>query len=183
MRGSPKTVGFAIALALSVVCGAGSAADRPTTAASALQAGLQAVNSNDYAEAMRQFRIAADRGNAVAQHNIGFLYQNGLGVTQDYAQAMHWYRLAADRGNASALNQLGYLYRNGLGATQDYAQAMQWYRQAADKGYAIGQYNVGFLYANGLGVAQDTAKARTWMTKAAALGEEDAKLWLAQHPQ
>jgi TPR repeat protein len=158
------------------------AEDEPTAAA-ALKRGLDAANSNDYATAMVQFRIAAEDGNAVADYNIGFMYQNGLGVAPDYAQAMQFYQLAAARGETSALNQIGFLYRNGLGVTQDYVQAMHWYRLAADKGYAIGQYNVGFLYANGLGVDQSATAARDWMTKAAAQGEVDAQQWLAQHPQ
>ena len=33
--------------------------------------------TQDYAEAMRWFRLAADRGNAIAQMNIGTLYRNG----------------------------------------------------------------------------------------------------------
>jgi TPR repeat protein len=39
----------------------------------------------DYAEAMRWYRKAADQGNADAQNIIGWLYRNGWGVGQDYA--------------------------------------------------------------------------------------------------
>jgi len=39
----------------------------------------------DYAEAMRWFRKAADQGNADAQANIGDLYYYGHGVAQNYA--------------------------------------------------------------------------------------------------
>jgi hypothetical protein len=46
--------------------------------------------------------VIADRGDALAQNNIGWLYEKGWGVAQDYAQAMSWYRKAADQGNASA---------------------------------------------------------------------------------
>ena len=36
--------------------------------------------AQDYGEAMRWFRLAADRGNAVAMNNIGELYAKGQGV-------------------------------------------------------------------------------------------------------
>src|SRR2546422_523536 len=56
----------------------------------------------DYAQAMRWYPAAADRGDGDGEDNIGFLYQNGWGVPTDYGEAMRWYRLAADRGSANA---------------------------------------------------------------------------------
>ena len=55
----------------------------------------QGVPQN-YAEAMKWFRKAADQGNARAQHGIGVMYANGQGVPQNDAEAMRWYRMAAD---------------------------------------------------------------------------------------
>ena len=54
----------------------------------------------DYAEAVRWHRLAAEQGNASAQNNLGFMYGIGRGVPQDYAEAVRWYRLAAEQGNA-----------------------------------------------------------------------------------
>ncbi len=53
----------------------------------------------DYAEAVRWFRPAAEQGNADAQNNLGFMYGNGNGVTQDYVQAHMWFNLAAAPGD------------------------------------------------------------------------------------
>jgi TPR repeat protein len=39
----------------------------------------------DYAEAVRWYRLAAGQGNAKAQYNLGLMYYNGEGVPQDYA--------------------------------------------------------------------------------------------------
>ncbi|MCL2887556.1 MAG: sel1 repeat family protein [Betaproteobacteria bacterium] len=41
-------------------------------------------------------RKKAERGDARAQYNLGFMYETGYGVTQDYAEAATWYRKAAD---------------------------------------------------------------------------------------
>ena len=146
-----------------------------------LQKGREAYLRKDYAEAMRWAREAADRGNAQAQSDIGFLYTNGFGVAQDYGEAMRWYRKAADQGNAPAQLNIGLLYRYGWGVAQDYGEAMRWYRKAANQGNAMAQHNIGNLYEHGWGVAQDSAEALVWMQKAAAAGNADAKRWLASH--
>jgi TPR repeat protein len=61
----------------------------------------------DRTQAIVWYRRAADQGNSDAQYNLGFLYENGQGVSQDYEQAEHWYRKAADQGNSSAQDKLG----------------------------------------------------------------------------
>ena len=38
-------------------------------------------------------------GNAVAQTNLGLMYDNGLGVEQDYVQAHKWYNIAGTNGD------------------------------------------------------------------------------------
>ena len=60
----------------------------------------------DYAEAMKWFRKAADQGDPEAQYALGVMYKNGRGVPRDDAEAIKWYRKAADQGNADAQNAL-----------------------------------------------------------------------------
>jgi hypothetical protein len=52
--------------------------------------------------ALKWFKLAAKQGNARAQHNLGVMYNEGMGVPQDYQTALKWYRLAAKQGNAYA---------------------------------------------------------------------------------
>src|SRR5258708_6387990 len=89
--------------------------------------GLDAYREKNYAEAMRWYRTAADKGLAKAQYNIGVLYTSGLGVPNDYAEAARWYRKAADQGFAPAQYYLGVLYENGAGMRKDKTQARYWY--------------------------------------------------------
>ena len=56
----------------------------------------------DYAEAVRWLRKAADQGLAQAQHDLGVMYANGQGVLQDYVEAHAWWNLAAAQGNEDA---------------------------------------------------------------------------------
>ncbi len=55
--------------------------------------------TQDYAEAVRWYREAADQGLAAAQFNLGLMYYNGQGVTQDYAEAHMWLNVAASRAS------------------------------------------------------------------------------------
>ena len=48
----------------------------------------------DYAEAVKWYRLAADQGYANAQYNLGVMCRDGHGVPQDGAEGVKWYRLA-----------------------------------------------------------------------------------------
>ena len=63
--------------------------------------------TQDYSEAARLLRQAADKGHAEAQATLGAAYQLGRGVPQDYAQAAAWYKKAAEQGFPFAQNALG----------------------------------------------------------------------------
>jgi len=146
-----------------------------TVHAADIDAGLNAYQRGNYATALRIMREHADQGSAMAQFNIGLMYNNGLGVTQDYAEAVRWYRKAADQGNALAQNNLGFMYGNGQGGPRDYAEALRWYRKAADQGNGLSQANLGVMYGNGQGVTQDYVRAHMWYSLAAARGEKIAR--------
>jgi TPR repeat protein len=88
----------------------------------------------DYTEAVRWYRKAADQGYAEAQSDLGYMYSEGKGVPQDYTEAVGWDRKAADQGYARAQSALGYAYSEGKGVPQDYAQSAPWYRKAAKQG-------------------------------------------------
>jgi TPR repeat protein len=88
----------------------------------------------DYSEAIRWYRKAADQGYTKGEFNLGYVYARGYGVSQDYAQAARWYRKAADQGDAYAQYNLGLLYSQGQGVPQDSGEADRWFQKAADQG-------------------------------------------------
>ena len=88
----------------------------------------------DYAEAVKWFRLAADQGDALAQYGLGITYANGNGIPQDYAEAVKWFRLAADQGNTNAQIGLGYRYVTGTGVPVSYVRAYAWWNIAAASG-------------------------------------------------
>ena len=74
------------------------------------QDGTTAYNQGDYATALKEFRVFANRGLDRAQNNLGVMYDKGQGVTQDYKEAVKWYRKAAEQGIAPAQMNLGRMY-------------------------------------------------------------------------
>jgi TPR repeat protein len=129
-------------------------------------------DAEDYDEAARLYRLAADQGLAQeAQCNLGWMYHHGKGVPKDYDEATRLYRAAADQGYAKAQYNLGAMYEFGDGVWQDSVEAARWYRLAAEQDYAKAQYSLGIMYKNGHGVAQDDAEAARWMQMAAERGE------------
>jgi TPR repeat protein len=79
----------------------------------------------DYAEAVRWYRKAADQGWTRAQVNLGVMYEQGQGVPQDYALAHMWYNLAAAQGNKDAAK-----WRDELAAKMTPAQIAEAQRLA-----------------------------------------------------
>ena len=84
----------------------------------------------NYAEAVRWYRLAADQGNAFAQFRLGGMYASGHGVPQNDVEAVRWFRLAAEQGDADAQNNLGVMYASGRGVPQNDVEAVRWFRLA-----------------------------------------------------
>jgi hypothetical protein len=60
----------------------------------------------DYKEAVKRYRLAAENGDAEAQNNMGVMYEKGRAVPQNDKEALKWYRLAAEQGHAEARKKI-----------------------------------------------------------------------------
>ena len=129
----------------------------------------------DYGEAFKWFRKAAQQDYPPAQRNLGMLYEEGLGVRQNFEKAFKWYHKAAKQGLAQAQYNVGEMYSWGLGVEQDYVEAFKWYREAADRAHPDAQFKLGEMYAVGAGVKQNFVWAYTWYAIAAAGGIYDGR--------
>ena len=96
-----------------------SSATLSTSGASAWMGGGDA----DDAAAFQEWTALAEQGDVVAQFNLAYLYDSGIGVAQDQGLAANWYRKAAEQGDADALFNLAVLFANGEGVTQDFVVA------------------------------------------------------------
>ncbi len=66
----------------------------------------------NYIEAAKWYRKAAEQENANAQFNLGVCYYNGHGVQLSYTEAAKWYRKAAEQGDEDAQRALKHLAEN-----------------------------------------------------------------------
>ena len=95
------------------------------------QKGSDAALQKDFVTALKEWKPLAERGDATPQFQLGWLYHEGLGVTQDYKTAIRWYTRAAEQGYAYAQSALGRMYEKGQGVSQDYLLAYMWFSLAA----------------------------------------------------
>ena len=65
----------------------------------------------NYAEAAKWYRKAAEQGNADGQRNLGVMCAYGDGVPQDYVDAYTWSNLAAAQGDTIASENRDYIVR------------------------------------------------------------------------
>jgi TPR repeat protein len=63
-------------------------------------------NRPDYEEAAYWYMRSAQNGYAVAQYNLGLLYQYGLGVKKNEKEAQKWFQKSATQGFVKAENEL-----------------------------------------------------------------------------
>lgn len=144
-------------------------------AAGPYEDGLRFLELKAYSKAAQSFHVAAAKGDAAAERQIGFLYYNGLGVEQDVAAAVSWFQRAATHGDLESQVNLGQMYENGLSAPQDDEKSAHYIRLAAEQGHRPSQLRYGQLCYLGTGVARDRAEAVKWWWLATEREDEVSK--------
>ena len=136
------------------------------------------LRQKDYDKVIKLYKKGAKQGDAEAQYNLGYMYENGKGVEGDYVIAAEWYEKAAAQGHAKAQNNLAFLYRKGYGVPQDIDKAIELYEKSAGQGCVTAQTNLGYLYKYGTEIGQDYVKAAECFLKAANQGHANAQRYL-----
>lgn len=119
----------------------------------------------DPAEAVRWYKLAADRGDPQAQFALAAATLRGEGAPQDKAAAKALLLKAAAKGHAGAMYNLGVMAIDS--DIQDFKSAADYFRKAAEGGNMDGAYSLAVLYREGRGVPQDIREAAKWMRLAA----------------
>lgn len=142
----------------------------------------------DFDKAYSLFLLEAEAGNALAMHDLGRMFADGLGREIDLQVAHEWYEkaLAAflsaeeEKPKPYLEYRIGKMYAAGLGTDQDYGQAVSWFGEAVEKNHKYAQYSLGSLYYRGQGVSQDYAQALRLYTLSANQGNSYADYELAK---
>src|SRR5262249_41178640 len=85
----------------------------------------RAFAKDDYV-VTRKLMPRAERGDANAQAQLGFMYEHGRGVAQDYVIAVYWYMSAAAQGHPTGQYLLGLMYDKGHGVVRSATLACMW---------------------------------------------------------
>ena len=113
----------------------------------------------DLSEAIRFYRLAAEKGHVGANLELGNMYDWGVPrAARDYVEAARFYRIAAEQGNINAQFILGNMFREGKGVAKDEAQALHFYRLAAAQGHVTARKSLSKTPCQTQGLAQDRAK-------------------------
>ncbi len=137
----------------------------------------------------RKFKLAAERakvmaakGHPRAQHVLGMLYQNGLGVEKDIKLAIYWLEKAAGQGLKEAESYLGHLYLDGKVVEKDVDKAEKWLLSAAKHGEREAQAHLGLMYLDDKTAKKDIRHAEIWLRAAALQDSDEAKQALEKIP-
>ena len=86
------------------------------TFASTFNDGMNAMKNGNYEEAIKKFRLCAEKGDKFSQHCLGVMLYKGLGVTQSHEEAFKWLNKSAKQGFSQAKLDLEILiyYKKGV---------------------------------------------------------------------
>jgi uncharacterized protein len=133
------------------------------------QKGFEAFNNCRYEEAIQLYTLAAQKGNADAMNDLGYLYESVEGYI-DEKLSFEWYTRGVEAGSPHAANGLAYYYKQGINTAPDINKALELYEQSAAKHVSDAHYNLAMLYYEGIHVPEDAAKALDHFVYACRLG-------------
>jgi TPR repeat protein len=126
----------------------------------------------DLAEARRLYRLAATRGNSIAQSNLSQMLYDGRGGPKDVPEAMRIGKARAEHGSVDEQN----LYAGLLTRSGRHEEAHHWFGLAADAGCGDAQMAVAANMHYGVGCPVDLKGARRMYDLAASNGYSDDAL-------
>jgi len=164
------------------------------------------ARKNDFAEAVKWYRKAAELGDPMGQGMLGWLYATGRGVDKDLKTAVEWFSKGAAQGNAEALFGMGFSLRESwlepYNEEKDWKTVVDWYVKAADSGlkhelpelenirdYTGLQCKIAELYRSRYNLARPYknepadryfAETINWYRKAVEAGDEEGFLKLQE---
>ncbi|HED06038.1 MAG TPA: sel1 repeat family protein [Ignavibacteria bacterium] len=122
----------------------------------------------------------ANKGNTLAQHELGLRYLLGKGFSTDTVKAAYWIKKAADKGLAAASYNYGILLNNGWGTKWNPFSAFNYFMIAAKDGMPQAEQVVGLIYTDNLVVKRNWSKAYKWIKEAAKQKYKPAEIILAE---
>jgi TPR repeat protein len=108
--------------------------------------------------AFKHFVLGANMGDSSAQHNLGYFYRHGVGVTKNRSAALKWYKRAYRQGSRVSASNIANIFRDEKKSTQ----ALLWYRRAIKLHDADANLEIAKIYLSENGVHP---KARQYLRR------------------
>lgn len=105
------------------------------------------------------YEIAAEKGNAAAQHNYAYMLEMGEGGDEDLIEARRYYKIATDQGYEDAQVNYALMLLTGTGGSKELVEARRHFKMAADQGNMIAQYRLAVMAVEGEGGEVDLEEA------------------------
>jgi TPR repeat protein len=138
---------------------------------------LDLVEKKQLDEALKiytQLLDLAKAGDAQAQSQMGYIYNQGIYVDEEKEQSLSWYLMAAKGGDINSQYNLGCIYRDGDGIEVNINHSVNWFTKAADQGDINAQFSLGWLFEMNVAIV-DFNKSAYWYQRAADQGDKEAK--------
>jgi TPR repeat protein len=88
------------------------------------------------------FRRLAQRGDAGAQLNVGYCFDQGIAVRRNITKAMYWYRRAHANGQLGAATNIGTVFRD----RDQVRRAILWFERALKAGDDFAALEIAKIY-------------------------------------
>lgn len=132
--------------------------------------GFLARDDNDFENAFKYLKIAAESKNDKAYGPLGDCYRRGQGTSVNYTEAIRWYQKGAETGHGDATLCLGFMYLKGMGCKKNKDQAVLCFNQCVDSISPNLLGIMGILYYLNEGGLNDKEKGIQLIQKAADKG-------------
>ena len=164
---------------LFALIGAGTLALASAPAAADVKAGVDAWSQGNFSQAVTEWQLPAEKGDADALFNLAQAYRLGRGVPTDIGRARSLYAEAAQKGHVKAADNYGLLlFQQGEQST-----AMPLIKAAADRGDPRAQYVLGLAHFNADYAEKDWVRAYALLTLAQSAGLPQAQKAISQMDQ
>ena len=115
---------------------------------------LYNVEVQDFDKAYELLKKEADSNNVLAIHDLGKIYEQGIGKKIDLNKASEYYlkafqgfnQIEKEKPNKDIEYRIGKLYDSGKGVEQNYFKAIKWYQAAVNQNHKGAQYALAKIY-------------------------------------
>jgi len=130
------------------------------------------------AEALKNYKDAAEHGSLEAMNTVALCYVKGNGVARDVQVARQWLEKAAEKGDIAATVDIAFFYRSPeLG--NDCKKAVAWFMKAKEMGDTAALIGVGEIAMEGKCKELELKMVAEWVRKYADEGDADACFFMA----